>query len=158
MLSAVTIQRYTTAPYAIFNKSEKTYSTVSLDEVYLHHLGISIALKLSRVSFHLFHQPKISKGMGWSQSMFCFQRSCMIYFASIKAGVRMPNRFKIELTKLSIPRFVLGTSLFITLILNASCSGYQNIPNVHSIDVWFKSKFTSLFFNGNSFVVYFSIS
>ena len=82
----------------------------------------------------------------------------MIHFGSIKAGIRMPNRSKIELTKLSIPRFVLETSLYITLICNTSCSGSHNIHNVRSIDVWFKSKFTSLFFNGNSCEVYFRIS
>ena len=86
------------------------------------------------------------------------QRSCLIHFGSIKAGVRMPNGSKIELTKLIIPRFVSGTSLFITLTRNTSCSGTHNIPNVCSIDVWFKSRFTSLFFNSNFCVVYFRIS
>ena len=53
MLSAVTIRRYANALYAILSKSEKTCnSTVSLNEVYLHHLGISI-LKLSRVLSHI---------------------------------------------------------------------------------------------------------
>ena len=70
----------------------------------------------------------------------------------------MPNRSKIGLTKLSIPRFALGTSLFITLIRNTSCSGSYNIPKVHSVDVWFKLKFTSLFFDGNYCVAYFRIS
>ena len=69
----------------------------------------------------------------------------------------MPNGLKIELTKLSILRFVLGTSLFITLIRNTSCSESHNILNVRSVDVWFKSKFTSLFLNGNSCVVCFRI-
>ena len=82
----------------------------------------------------------------------------MIHFGSIKARVRMPNGFKIELTKFSIPYFVLGTSLFITLIRNTGCSGAHNITNVCSINVWFKSKFTSLFFNGKSCVVYFRTS
>ena len=68
----------------------------------------------------------------------------MIHFGSVKAGVRMPNGSKIELTKLIIPRFVSGTSLFITLTRNTSCSGTHNIPNVCSVDVWFKSRFTSL--------------
>ena len=85
--------------------------------------------------------------------MFYFQRSCMIHFGSIKAGIRIPSGSKIELTKLSIPRFVLVTSLFITLIRNTSCSESHNVPNVHSIDVWFKSKFPSMFFNRNSCVV-----
>ena len=70
----------------------------------------------------------------------------------------MPNGSNIELMKLSISRFMLGTSLFITLIRYTSCSGYYNIPSVCSIDVWFKSKFTSLFFTGNSYVAYFGIS
>ena len=77
----------------------------------------------------------------------------MIHFGSIKAGIRIPNGSKIELTKLSIPRFVLVTSLFITLIRNTSCSESSNIPNVRSIDVWFKSKFPRMFFNRNSCVV-----
>ena len=54
----------------------------------------------------------------------------------------MPNGLKIELTKFSIPCFVLETSLFITLIRNTCCSGAHNITNVCSINVWFKSKFT----------------
>ena len=82
----------------------------------------------------------------------------MIHFGSIKAEASMPNGPKIEPMKLSIPPFVLGTSLFITLIRNTSCYGSHNIPNACSIDVWFKSKFTSLLFNGNSCVVYFRIS
>ena len=69
----------------------------------------------------------------------------MIHFGSNKAGIRMPNGSKIKIAKLSIPLFVLGTSLFITLIRNTSCSGSHNIPNVGSIDAWFKSKFTSVF-------------
>ena len=60
----------------------------------------------------------------------------MIHFGSIKAGVSMPNGSKIELTKLSIPRLLSETSLFITLLRNTSCSGSHNIPNVRSIDVW----------------------
>ena len=39
----------------------------------------------------------------------------------------MSNRYKIKLAKLSMPCFVLGTSLFITLILNTSCPGFHNI-------------------------------
>ena len=65
MLPAVTIRRYATVPYATLGESEKTCnSTMSLDEVYLHHLGIFIVLKLLRVSFHVFHLSKISKGLG----------------------------------------------------------------------------------------------
>ena len=57
MLPAVTIQRCATAPYMTLDESEKTWnSTVSLDEVHLHHLDISIVLKLSRVSFHFFYK------------------------------------------------------------------------------------------------------
>ena len=101
---------------------------------------------------------KISEGMGRSQSMFCFQRSCIMHFGSIKAGVRMPDGSKIEFTKLSIPCFILGTSLFIALIHNTSCSWSRNIPDICSVAVWYKSKLTDLFFDGNSCVLYFRIS
>ena len=65
MLSAVATRRYATALYAILDESEKTCnSTVPLDEVYLHRLGISIVLKLSRVLFHFCYLSKIYKGTG----------------------------------------------------------------------------------------------
>ena len=57
MLSAIAIWRYPTAPYMQYSRNLKKTcnSSVSRDEVYLHHLGISIVLKLSRVSFHFCH-------------------------------------------------------------------------------------------------------
>ena len=95
----------------------------------------------------------------WNDPSQCSaSKDLVIHFGSVEACIKMPNGSKIKLAKLSILRFVLGTSLFITLIRNTSCSGCHNIPNVHSIDVWCESNFTSLFFNGNSCVVYFRIS
>ena len=78
--------------------------------------------------------------IGWSQSMLCFQISCIPHFSSVKAGVRTPNESKIKPTKLSIPCFVLRNFLFAVLVRNPSLSGSQNTPNVRLIGVWFKSK------------------
>ena len=145
--------------YAILEASENTCnSTMSLDDVHLYHLGISMVSNIFMVVFHFCHLFNISSGMGSSQSIFFFQRSCIIHFGSINAGVRMPNGSKIELTKLNIPRFVSGTSLLTVLIRNTSCFGSHNIPNVRSIGVWSKSKLTKFFDDGGCSVVHFKTS
>ena len=62
MLFAGTIRRYATASCTILHESEKTCnSTVSIDEVYLHHLAMTIVRKPSRVSFYFCHLTKTRK-------------------------------------------------------------------------------------------------
>ena len=73
---------------------------------------------------------------------------------SFKSGVKMPCKLKIKLKKLSIPLFMLGTSLFIVLTCKTSFSGSHNISNICSIGVWFVISLL----DGNSCVVYFRIS
>ena len=78
MLSALIIRRYATTPYAILDESEKTCnSTVSLDEVYLHHLGISIVLKLSRVLLQFCNLTKL-RTYETQYTLFCI-RNFFIY-------------------------------------------------------------------------------
>ena len=77
-------------------------------------------------------------------------------FASVMAGLKMPNGSKIKLSKLSIPHFVLGTSLFIVLI----CIHFVLNPTIFLtiVRLVFYLNLTSSFFDGNSCVVYFRIS
>ena len=100
-------------------------SIVSFGEVW-YRRDISTLSYFFKVLFHSCHICKISAGICLSQSMFCFHRIWITSFDSITDGDKIPNGSNIELTKLKMPCFVLGTSLLMVLIFKTSCFGSQS--------------------------------
>ena len=97
---------------------------------------------LGKLINQFFRQISKPSGSGSSQSMFLCHDNWVICLGSIIARVRIPNESKIELTKLSKPRFVIEISFCIVLTFSRSFSMPHRTPNVLFIGVFCKSKLT----------------
>ena len=62
--------------------------------------------------FQMFQHVTVSSNISSLQSMLRFQTSCMNIFGLSMAGEIIPKGSNMLLVKLSIPRFVFGTSLY----------------------------------------------
>ena len=78
--------------------------------------------------FQMFQRVRMSSGISSSQFMLHFHISCINNFGSRMAGEIIPKGSNMLLAKLSIPRFVFGTSLFTTFTFRKSSFGSQRTP------------------------------
>ena len=90
--------------------------------------SILTSFKSCMLCFQMFQRIRMSSSISSSQSILRFQGSCIDNFGSRMAGKIIPKWSNMLVLKLSIPRFVFGTSLYNTFTWKTSSFGSQRIP------------------------------
>ena len=91
----------------------------------------------------MFQHVRMSSSISSSQSILHLQSSCINNFHSRITGEIIPRGSNMLLVKLSIPRFVFGTSLYTTLTFRTSSFGSQRIPKARLSSILPRSRTTS---------------
>ncbi|KFD47160.1 LOW QUALITY PROTEIN: hypothetical protein M513_11969, partial [Trichuris suis] len=128
--------RYTTAPYAIFDASQKTcssmFSAIHVAPIPTHR-GIRMSLLACMSAFHFCHLLFKLLGITVSQSTFSFHNVCSNIFATTVKGATKPSGSKIRAAHFNKDRFVSGS------VWSATASGQLLVHFFKSNPPLFKS-------------------
>ena len=118
-------------------------SSTGFVEKDLYHRSILTSFKFCILCFQMFQRVRMSSGICSSQPILRFQSSCINNFGSRMAKEIIPKGSNMLLVKLSIPRFVFGTSLYNTFTFRTSSFGFQKILKTLSGCILSRSRSTS---------------
>ena len=100
-------------------------SSTGFVEKDLYHCSILTWFKSCILCLQMFQRVRMSSSISSSQSILRFQSSWINNFGSRMAGEIIPKGSNMPLIKLSIPRFVFGTSFYNTFTFGTFLFGSQ---------------------------------